>query len=150
MEFEVANIAANITEAWLEDTYTLTRTAVSLSKTTTVTFAIKAEAGSKATDRFRLVFRGKGIPVETVVTKQEMLVYPNPATTAVQIQFSHPIAGRVELQITDAAGTIVSKRIVMADGKNIKLSTAQLASGTYIIKVIAGIGQWQQKLVVVK
>ncbi|HPH93115.1 MAG TPA: T9SS type A sorting domain-containing protein, partial [Ferruginibacter sp.] len=58
LRFEMDNIDLPAsTAAFLEDTYLKTKTPVSISGTTEAGFAVTNDAGSAATERFRLVFR---------------------------------------------------------------------------------------------
>ncbi len=60
LEFVPENIATAGLSAWLEDNYLHTSTPVDLSAVSTVNFTVTADAASKATDRFRLVFKQLG------------------------------------------------------------------------------------------
>ncbi len=60
LEFVPENIATAGLSAWLEDNYLHTSTPVDLSVVSTVNFTVTADAASKATDRFRLVFKQLG------------------------------------------------------------------------------------------
>lgn len=55
-EFIADNLSINGMQAYLEDSYLATRTAIDLSNTTTVDFNIINVPGSYASDRFRIVF----------------------------------------------------------------------------------------------
>jgi|GEM_PF-1588309 len=56
-QFIAKNLAAPGLEAWLEDAFTGTRTPVNLEGTTDVSFDVTGVAASKASNRFRMVFK---------------------------------------------------------------------------------------------
>ncbi|MBC7536856.1 MAG: T9SS type A sorting domain-containing protein, partial [Ferruginibacter sp.] len=64
LDFIVDNLAAGGFTAYLEDAYLLTSTVIALDGNTTVNFTVNADAASKASNRFRIVFRQLGpVPV---------------------------------------------------------------------------------------
>jgi hypothetical protein len=57
LEFTAEHLAAPGLTAWLEDAYLNTATVISLEGVTSVNFSVNGDAGSYATNRFRLVFK---------------------------------------------------------------------------------------------
>ena len=134
-------------EAFLEDSYLGTRTAVSLQDTTRVLFNVVNVPGSYATDRFRVVFNvKKKTPVQPVdqgsfetarnsgtadnsgsdVAKQStsdlkagISVYPNPVENKkIQVQFVNQAAGQYNIQLVNNAGQQVYSAIMQLTGTN--------------------------------
>ncbi len=56
-DIEATNINAGNLQAYLADAYTLLETPVSLTGTTSVSFTVNADAGSYASNRFKLIFK---------------------------------------------------------------------------------------------
>ncbi|MDB5191208.1 MAG: hypothetical protein JWQ96_771 [Segetibacter sp.] len=85
------------------------------------------------------------IPFNTKFT-----VYPNPASSFIQLQLNKNITGNVTIQVTDALGKVVKQVNENVSGSNIRISTSSLATGTYIIKMLYKGEQYNQKVMVIK
>ena len=77
-------------------------------------------------------------------------VYPNPATTYMQLQMNRTVNGNVTIQVADALGKVLQQQSMNVNGSNIRLSTATLSSGTYLVKLIYNGEQYIQKVIVAK
>ena len=77
-------------------------------------------------------------------------VYPNPATTYMQLQLNVNVSGQATVQIADITGKVVQQQPVNATSGNIRLSTSNLVTGTYFVKLLCNGEQYMQKVVVVK
>ena len=67
-----------------------------------------------------------------------VLVYPNPATSTVNIKFSKITFAKSNMQITDITGKLIKQQTVNANENNIVINTSNLAAGKYFIKIING------------
>ena len=74
-------------------------------------------------------------------------LYPNPASTSVQLQFNKPLTGKVKIEVSDATGKVVMRKWVKGSDV-ITLSTSKLAAGSYVVKVVSGGEEYVQKLIV--
>jgi endonuclease I len=77
-------------------------------------------------------------------------VYPNPATTRIQLQLNNTVNGKVTIQVADVLGKVLQQQTTNVNGNNISLSTAALSNGTYLVKLIYNGEQYIQKVVVAK
>ena len=78
---------------------------------------------------------------------QTFSIYPNPATTSVQLQFSKTLHGKASVEISNMEGKVVMKKVCGVDGNKITLSNI-LPSGTYSVKVITTDETFIQKMFV--
>ena len=85
-----------------------------------------------------------------IPTNNRFSVYPNPASTYMQLQLNGNIAGDVTIRITDAMGKMVQQHNMKATAGNIRLSTDQLQNGTYLVIMYHNGEQFFQKVVVSK
>ncbi len=76
-------------------------------------------------------------------------IYPNPATSSVQLQFDKNIHGKSTVLVADISGKIVVKKEMDVDGNIIPLYTGKLPGGNYTVKVLAGGEETVQKLVII-
>ena len=74
-------------------------------------------------------------------------IYPNPATTSVQLQFSKTLHGKASVEVSNMEGKVVMKKVCGVDGNKITLSNI-LPSGTYSVKVITTDETFIQKMFV--
>ena len=74
-------------------------------------------------------------------------IYPNPATTSVQLQFSKTLHGQASVEVSNMDGKVVMKKVFGVDGNTITLSNI-LPSGTYSVKVITTDETFIQKMFV--
>jgi hypothetical protein len=77
-------------------------------------------------------------------------VYPNPASSHIQIQMNRNVNGNVAVQVTDALGQVLKQHTFALSGSNVRLSTSGLTSGTYLVKLIYNGEQYIQKVIVAK
>ncbi|MBL7703076.1 MAG: T9SS type A sorting domain-containing protein [Ferruginibacter sp.] len=141
-EFEFTPTAFTNTnlKAELVDNYLNTRTPLSVTAPTVVPFTVTADAASKATDRFKVVFGAKikpeagAAPVKTALT-----VYPNPVQgNNFKVDLTSLAKGNYLLRLYDNTGTIVHSEQFVHDGsqanRSINLKTT-IAPGMYQLQV---------------
>ena len=85
-----------------------------------------------------------------VPMQSKMMIYPNPATSYMQLRLNTIINGSVNIRITDNIGKIVQQETVKVNGNNIRLNTDKLNSGTYLVILYHNGEQFFQKVVVAK
>jgi hypothetical protein len=73
-------------------------------------------------------------------------VFPNPATNFVNINLTEAISGTVS--ITDINGNVVSSKIV--NGSQLNISTSDLSSGVYVLKIASDTLNATKQLLIVK
>jgi hypothetical protein len=76
--------------------------------------------------------------LDKLVVNKNISVYPNPVTNGFTLlQFDRQVAGRVTIDILNGAGTNVQRKSVSlnAEGQQVRLNTATLAKGLYVVKV---------------
>lgn len=90
-----------------------------------------------------------GPPLETASTplSRDLVVFPNPATTTVNIRYSSQADCRMAYRLFDAAGKLISTRTFDArQGVTIEqVNVAALANATYMLEVIVDPGTATQK-----
>ena len=64
----------------------------------------------------------------------EWSLYPNPFSTHINIDFSSPVSGDMQLMLFDAAGKMMIEQTMEAKQQQ-RISMEQLAEGTYMISV---------------
>ncbi|MFT3681079.1 MAG: YDG domain-containing protein [Ferruginibacter sp.] len=105
LEFTATNLGSG--EAYLEDKYLGTKTPVSLSGVTKVSFSVTADPQSAAATRFQLVLRPAAAPaVDNRIAA--ISVYPNPVETGtMNVQFVKQAKGKYNLKLVDLSGRVV-------------------------------------------
>jgi hypothetical protein len=79
----------------------------------------------------------------------QMTLYPNPATTNVNISFTEPVKTDVIVVISDILGNkIETLKYSAGTAINIDLATLNLTKGLYLFKVEAGDQNFMKRLVV--
>lgn len=151
-ELEIVSDNLNIPEglsAVLEDNFTGTKTLLSNSGTVNIKFTVSAEAGSAATDRFRIVIvqKTKLNGKQTAKTNEAadkgfISIYPNPVKNAtVHLAFSNMEEGNYSISLRNSFGQLVYEKKINHTGGNraeaINL-TKQLASGLYNLEINKG------------
>jgi polyisoprenoid-binding protein YceI len=84
------------------------------------------------------------------ISNYKFTIYPNPATTFVQIHCDKKITGKVDIAITDATGKVVYRKNVETNGALISISTSQLKAGAYFIKAAWSGETFVEKFIVSK
>ena len=77
-------------------------------------------------------------------------VYPNPATTYIQLQLNKNVTHKATIEIADVTGKIVISKVYDMDGSVITIAINKLTVGTYFVKMLYNDEQYIQKFVVVK
>jgi hypothetical protein len=70
-------------------------------------------------------------------------IFPNPATTTINMLVGSPIKDRVSLVITDMSGRLVIQRMLNVETGNntLPVDVSALAGGTYMVKMISSDGE---------
>lgn len=76
-----------------------------------------------------------------VITIDRM--FPNPATTVVNLMLSSPVRDKVQMQVTDMSGRIMMQRQLNVEtGSNtLPITVSGLAGGTYMIRLMSSTGE---------
>ncbi len=84
---------------------------------------------------------------DAVATSKSVSIYPNPAKNEFYIQNGNKLSGKVDVEIYDVTGKLLSSQKVSGTEK---ISTQQLSHGMYIVKV-SGVGvNYSTKLLIKK
>lgn len=154
--YQLRFIAAKLTQpgvrAFLEDSYLHSSTPVALNDTTTVNFSVDANAGSYASNRFRLVFKTRpvaiannntgtdGLSAVSNGTAKSISVYPNPVTGGiVNISFKNEPAGNYQVMLYTMKGQPLFTKTMSHAGGNAAQSLLigkGIANGSYKLAVI--------------
>lgn len=78
------------------------------------------------------------------------IVYPNPATSSLNIKLLQVLSANSNLQVTDVAGRILKQQLVSAGTINFQLDVRALTSGRYFIKIANNNQLITQSFVVIK
>lgn len=70
-------------------------------------------------------------------------LFPNPATTVVNLMLSSPVRDKVQMMVTDMSGRIVMQRQMNVETgtNNLPINVSALAGGTYMIRLIDSNGE---------
>jgi len=77
-------------------------------------------------------------------------IYPNPASSYIQLRLNSNVTGEVSVQLSDAFGRVVKQINESVTGSNVSISTSGLATGNYILKMMYNGEQYSQKVMVIK
>jgi PKD repeat protein len=82
-----------------------------------------------------------------------MHIYPNPLTSESSVEFSLPLAGPVELRLTDLLGRLLAPAMQVQGRAGVQSlplpnGTSRLASGVYLVSLLTSSGQTTSKVVV--
>ena len=83
-------------------------------------------------------------------TIKALNVYPNPAESELNVEFSVNATGKANISITDIAGQLAQSNVILAsEGNNlVNINTNELASGVYFVKIeISGVQRIAQFIV---
>lgn len=81
---------------------------------------------------------------------EELIVYPNPATDRLTVEFSLPQAEKIDIRLTDLAGKVLRQNAVDGiDGANqTRISLDGVAKGLYLLEVATPSGKSVRKVTV--
>lgn len=141
LEFIPTNLAMPGLSAFLEDSYLHTSTTVSLTETNRIRFNVLSDPGSYSSERFRLVFKQRLVPVHDVVTKRTIIkdiqVYPNPVTgNSFELVFRNQPTGNYQLQLFDQSGKLMLQQQLLVSGSNYKKTIIFSKPATGVYKLI--------------
>ncbi len=114
---------------------------------------VNANAGSKTNINDQV--EDFTVPAECALATNEVTsvkgfsIYPNPAKNEVFLNFKNTILGKVNVEIYDASGKLVSQQQIDPSSKE-AVNTQKLANGVYVVKA-SGIGlNYSSKLIINK
>jgi hypothetical protein len=140
LEFSAAEMEAAGITATLEDKYLGTSTPVSLTgETVRYSFTTNSDAGSKAKDRFKVVFSTRP-SIAAQAGKAGFVVSPNPVEgSRLNVQFTNQPKGRYTLRLLSMEGKAIQTTVAEhAGGKSTQLLNLsnKFAAGTYQLEII--------------
>lgn len=77
-------------------------------------------------------------------------LYPNPATDEVTIDFDQAYAGKIQLNITDATGSLVISRSLESTSTRYVVNTTALTPGTYQFQFIGELGVSVRRIAILR
>ncbi len=86
----------------------------------------------------------------TTKTSNSLSIYPNPAVDKFYLNVAKPITGKATVEIIDACGKILTRKIIGANNLNIPMTTNNLPPGTYQIRLVNNDEIFIQPLVIIK
>ena len=86
-------------------------------------------------------YSNEGVANNSLLSKQ-LQVFPNPASTVVNIEYTSPVQGTLTYKLTDIAGkAITGKTINVQQGKTAEqVNVSELANATYMLEITANPG----------
>jgi hypothetical protein len=106
-----------------------------------------SDFGSKLTYYFTLLDTLSGIR-SPEITREEMVVYPNPASKELNVVFALPSGEKALLSITDLSGRKVLEQKIQGGASEYKIQVANLPSGLYMLNLTTVDMQLNQKVVI--
>ncbi len=88
-----------------------------------------------------------GMIDQNLELKMDLVVYPNPFTSQISIEFSDDIANEVQLFIYDQFGQLVHNENQYVEDKTITLFLPELARSLYILKIQFGQSQFVKQII---
>jgi hypothetical protein len=87
-----------------------------------------------------------------VMSKNEMVITPNPANYDAQVKFNTAKGGNATITIYDAEGKLVSRQTanVPAGNNSISIDIAKLKEGVFVVKITTGSENYSSKLMIWK
>ena len=79
-----------------------------------------------------------------------MKIYPNPASDEVHIEFAEPISGKMQLNVTNAAGSVVLSQRLEANTSPFTINTSSLTTGMYQFEIIGNAGVLVKRVTIVR
>jgi hypothetical protein len=93
---------------------------------------------------------GNGYNAQQLISEERITVYPNPATSVINIDYDLNNAGTTTAYLIDLSGkTVIQKAINAAQGfsKN-QLDISRLSKGMYLLKINTPDGNVQSRIVI--
>ncbi len=90
------------------------------------------------------------VGVEDFEGPSDFRVYPNPGTGIFVLEFASSDNEKIELEVSDAFGKIISKRTVVKSKSTFVLDLKKEKGGVYFVKIINGNEQIVKKISIVK
>ena len=113
-----------------------------------------SEVEQVATSRDLTIFYGP-VSVDDIKPEQgkeilDLTLYPNPAESYFNVQFSQPLQGNYQWQVVDMLGRIVSTGKTQLGDELIRVSTDEYLSGNYVFTIVNENIQIQRQVVIIK
>jgi hypothetical protein len=77
-------------------------------------------------------------------------IYPNPASTSIQLQLSKNVTGNVSIEITELSGRVIQNQILSMNGNTARLDISKLSNGTYLLRLRHEGELYKQKLIILR
>lgn len=107
------------------------------------------EGGLFGTPRFNIVIDENAVTdVDEQAFANEMLLFPNPATTSLTVAFQHALSSDATIAVTDVQGQMLQRRQIDQAAQNISLDLTGYADGIYFLTVRAQEGVFAKKFIV--
>jgi hypothetical protein len=133
---------------YLYDNYTDTETLLNNDVSTAVNFSVDSSiAESVATDRFELRFQTSTLGTDDF-DAEGISVYPNPASTILNVDFGLNIGRFNSLELFDISGRLVRKQSISNQLEQTQLDVSAISSGVYLLKVSSNREQFSTKLII--
>jgi hypothetical protein len=123
-------------QAFLEDRFTGSKTAINLQDTTRYTFSVTNDPMSTGNNRFMIVFNKAIVPVLNIAGTN-IKMSPNPVKDQLQISFANENNERASIKVMNSLGELVSS-MDAGNGSTATLNMQRLAAGTYTVQVLVG------------
>ena len=113
----------------------------------------KDYVGKKLWYRLKLIDKDGSYTYSKIVqlqipSKSAFSIYPNPATTSVNIHFDKAIQGKLNIKLVDFSGKVIAEKTY--SNQNIKMPVASLPAGNYYLKLFYNNEQFVEKIVINK
>ncbi|MCC8410429.1 S8 family peptidase [Mucilaginibacter sp. UR6-1] len=121
-------------------------------ETYTVSISNKGILRTGRQDYSLIISGGRITQTSTTTPGEGLTVYPVPASEYINAMLNIKTAGTVRIQLIDIGGRIVydNSRTVQAGNFNTQIGVTNLASGTYVLRLIAGSQVESRKVLVVR
>lgn len=87
---------------------------------------------------------------EVASLQNKILVYPNPATSVINVQLDNPFSSALIISLIDEAGKQVSSNRLPAQSSLLRLNIGALSSGVYILRITDAKGSAQNNYKIIK
>jgi hypothetical protein len=127
-----AGVKAQLIDHYLNLTYPI----ATLNKTT-YAFSVDANAASKASNRFELLYNNQNaLSISNTLQAANIQVYPNPTDGKVNIDMHSASTGNYHAQVYNAFGaSVVEQDFVNEMGNSISIDLSAQAKGVYYLKI---------------
>jgi hypothetical protein len=127
-----AGVKAQLIDHYLNLTYP-----IATQQKTTYAFSVDANAASKASNRFELLYNNQNaLSISNTLQAANIQVYPNPTDGKVNIAMHSASTGNYHAQVFNAFGaSVVEQDFVNEMGNSISIDLSAQAKGVYYLKI---------------